>query len=141
MALHSGIRPGVKSTLLWVKAQLGSLKGDYPTNSSSLDHAARYKKERGEASDLLLEDYLDKPTISSSKARCGAFHLFKRTIPRLHFLLPTFLHSKFYEPKKLRSTAWLGAVLLHHHALAAVSLVTDIVPLQMAFVAWPPSSL
>lgn len=104
---HIGIR--ADSMLFWFKTHIPSLRDIGNRHSyTSLNH----QEERGEATDLLLDDHdEEKPYLGTpiaSRAHCGILHLFKRTITRFHFILPSFLLPKFYEPKKLRSTAWLG---------------------------------
>lgn len=74
--------------------------------------------EKGEAAtDLLLDDHDEEPqyagTSIASRARGRFMHLIKRIAPRFHYILPSFLHPRFYEPKKLRPTAWLGTYSFH----------------------------
>lgn len=86
--------------------------------------------EKGEAAtDLLLDDHDEEPQYAStsiaSRARGRFMHLIKRIAPRFHYILPSFLHPRFYEPKKLRPTAWLGTCSFHASSRHASLLRTN----------------
>lgn len=91
----------------------------FPSRGSSSnvpDMSLLHAQEKGDtANDLLLDDHEEEQpyvdTSIASRARWKFMHLIKKIAPRCHYILPTFLHPRFYEPKKLRSTAWLGITL------------------------------
>lgn len=128
----------------------------FPSRGSSSnvpDTSLVHAEERGDAgTDLLLDDheeeqhYVDTPI--ASRARWTFMRFIKRIAPRCHYILPSFLHPRFYEHKKPRPTAWLGTLSTlmpcHNYPSQLPPLYCGFVltsSSQMVSEAWQPSWL